>query len=86
LPTFLRSRQTKDLLGAAGLPRLHFHSLRHSCATFLLVQGVHAKVVMEILGHSDIRLTLNTYSHVVEQLQEDAARQMSAVLWSRTKA
>jgi integrase len=41
---------------------------------------------MEILGHSDVGLTLNTYSHVVEQLQEDAARQMSAVLWTGTKA
>ena len=74
-----------SLLRAAGLPPLHFHSLRHSCATFLLVQGVPPRVVMDLLGHSDIRLTLNTYSHVVEQLQEDAARQMSAVLWSGTK-
>ncbi len=80
------NRQTKTLLEAAALPRLHFHSLRHSCATFLLVQGVPPRVVMDVLGHSDIRLTLNTYSHVVEQLQEEAARQMSAVLWNVTKA
>jgi integrase len=40
---------------------------------------------MEILGHSDIRLTLNTYSHVTQELQEEAARQMSAVLWSGAK-
>jgi site-specific recombinase XerD len=52
----------------------------------LLVQGVPPRVVMDLLGHSDIRLTLNTYSHVVEQLQEDAARQMNAVLWSGTQA
>ena len=68
------------------LPVLHFHSLRHSCASFLLAQGVPARVVMEILGHSDIRLTLNTYSHVGQELQEAAARQMSAVLWSGAKA
>jgi integrase len=72
--------------GAAHLPVLHFHSLRHSCASFLLAQGVPARVVMEILGHSDIRLTLNTYSHVSQELQEAAARQMSAVLWSEAKA
>lgn len=79
------NRQCADC-HAEHLPVLHFHSLRHSCATFLLVQGVPARVVMDLLGHSDIRLTLNTYSHVVEQLQEDAAQQMSAVLWSGTKA
>ena len=71
---------------AEHLPVLHFHSLRHSCASFLLAQGVPARVVMEILGHSDIRLTLNTYSHVSQELQEEAARQMSAVLWSGAKA
>jgi integrase len=80
------NRQTKALLQSAGLPPLHFHSLRHSCATFLLVQGVPPRVVMELLGHSDIRLTLNTYSHVVAQLQDEAARQMSTVLWSGTNA
>lgn len=71
---------------AEHVPVLHFHSLRHSCASFLLAQGVPARVVMEILGHSDIRLTLNTYSHVGQELQEEAARQMSAVLWSGAKA
>ena len=50
-------------LHAAGLPRLKFHRLRHSCATFLLVQGVAPRVVMDILGHSQISLTMNTYSH-----------------------
>jgi hypothetical protein len=41
---------------------------------------------MEVLGHSDIRLTLNTYSHVNQELQEEAASQMSIVLWSGAKA
>lgn len=79
------NRQCEDC-HAEHLPVLHFHSLRHSCASFLLAQGVPARVVMEILGHSDIRLTLNTYSHVSQELQEEAARQMSAVLWSGAKA
>ena len=55
-------------MAAASLPTLPFHSLRHSAATILLVQGVHPRVVMEVLGHSDVRLTLGTYSHVVAQL------------------
>jgi integrase len=61
---------------AEHLPVLRFHSLRHSCASFLLAQSVPARVVMEILGHSDIRLMLNTCSHVSQELQEAAARQM----------
>ncbi len=80
------NRQTKTLLHAAGLPRLKFHSLRHSCATFLLVQRVAPRVVMDILGHSQISLTMNTYSHVIEQLQDDAAQEMTALLWADQKA
>ena len=73
---------TKRLMAAAGLPTLPFHSLRHSAATILLVQGVPPRVVMEVLGHSDVRLTLGTYSHVVAQLQAEAASQMDAALWA----
>ena len=80
------NRQTKGQLEAAGLPPLKFHSLRHSCATFLLVQGVAPRVVMDILGHSQISLTMNTYSHVIEQLQDGAAQEMSALLWAEQKA
>jgi Phage integrase family len=64
----------------AGLPERRFHDLRHSCATLLLVQGVPPRVVMEILGHSDISMTINTYSHVVSELQVDAAARMEALL------
>jgi integrase len=46
--------------------------LRHSCASLLLAQGVHPRVVMEILGHSTIALTMNTYSHVMPQAQRQA--------------
>jgi integrase len=60
------------LLEAAGLPRQRFHDLRHACATLLLAQGVSARVVMETLGHSQIALTMNTYSHVAPELQRDA--------------
>ncbi len=57
----------------AGLPEIRFHDLRHSAATLMLSQNIHPKVVQERLGHSDISLTLNTYSHVMPGMQEEAA-------------
>lgn len=58
----------------AGLPSMPLHGLRHSHATMLLEVGIHPRVVMERLGHSSIRVTLDTYSHVVGGLQELAAQ------------
>lgn len=74
------SREFHALLEAAGLPRLRFHDLRHSCASLLLAQNVHPKVVMEILGHSQISVTLDTYSHVIPSLQEEAMSKMDRLL------
>jgi site-specific recombinase XerD len=54
--------------------------LRHSCATVLLAQGVPARVVMEILGHSQISVTMNTYSHVLPEMQRGAAELMDGFL------
>lgn len=68
------------ILKNAGLPRQRFHDLRHAAASLLLAQGVNPRVVMEILGHSQISLTLNTYSHVIPSLQREAASRMDAVL------
>jgi integrase len=73
-------RSFKALLRTAGLPNIRIHDLRHSCATLLLAQGVNPRVVMETLGHSQVSLTLNTYSHVLPALQRDAAVRMNAVL------
>jgi integrase len=74
------SRRFHAALEAAGLPRQRFHDLRHACASLLLVQGVAPRVVMEILGHSQISLTMNTYSHVIPELQRDAAARMDEAL------
>lgn len=74
------TRQFEALLTAANLPDMRLHDLRHSCATLLLAQGVKPRVVMETLGHSQVSLTLNTYSHVLPALQHDAAARMNAVL------
>ena len=68
------------LLKCASLSPMRFHDLRHACASLLLVQGVHPRVVMETLGHSQIRLKMNTYSHVLPALQREAADKMEAVL------
>ncbi len=64
----------------AGLPQRRFHDLRHSTATLLLVQGVSPRVVMDLLGHSQIGLTMNTYSHVIPDLRRDAAHRMQDLL------
>ena len=59
----------KPTLINAGLPAIRFHDLRHTSASLLLSQGVHPKVVQERLGHSQISVTLDTYSHVLPTLQ-----------------
>jgi integrase len=69
-----------EALAKAGMRRVRFHDLRHSCATLLLVQGISPRVVMEVLGHSEIALTMNAYSHVVPELQREAAQRMQAIL------
>jgi len=70
------------LLKAAQLPAIRFHDLRHTAATLLLAQGVDPRTIMEILGHSQITLTLNTYAHVLPALQADAAAKLDAILGS----
>ena len=74
------TRQFKNLLTAAKLPDMRLHDLRHSCATLLLAQGVNPRVIMETLGHSQVSLTLNTYTHVLPAVQRDAAARINAVL------
>jgi integrase len=69
------------LLATAGVPKARLHDARHIAATLLLSQVVPARVAMEILGHSQISLTLGTYSHVVPELQRDAAERIGRALW-----
>ncbi len=78
----LLRRWFHPLLERAGLPRIRFHDLRHTHASLLLAQGVNPKVVQERLGHSQISMTLDTYSHVVPSLQRDAARRIDDLLAS----
>ncbi len=74
-------RAFKIRVKRAALPQtLRFHDLRHTCATLLLRQGVNPKFVQELLGHADISLTLNTYSHVLPDMGDAAAGGMDAAL------
>ncbi len=76
----LHNRSWKPLLKAADLPlTTRFHDLRHTCATLLLTKGVHPKVVQELLGHSSISITLDTYSHVLPTMQEKAVAAMDEI-------
>lgn len=81
-PSFV-DRSFHAALDHAGLPRLRVHDLRHTAATLLLERGVHPKVVQEMLGHSTITLTLDTYSHVAPAMHKEAAAQMDALFVAR---
>lgn len=75
------SREWDRLRRTAGLPMFRLHDLRHSCATILTALGVHPRVVMEMLRHSQISITMNTYAHVAPLMQRDAADALEAALF-----
>lgn len=70
----------KTVLKKAGLPAMRFHDLRHSAATMLLSMGVHPKVVQELLGHNQISMTMDIYSHVLPTMHQDAMSKMNDAL------
>jgi integrase len=67
------NRRWDELRQRAGLDGLRLHDLRHGCATFLLAQGVPARAIMDVLGHAEIGVTMNTYAHVLPVLRQEAA-------------
>ena len=73
-------RQFKLIRKEAGLPEIRFHDLRHTTASLLLELGIHPKVVQEILGHSSITVTMNTYSHVGPKLQKEAVARIALLV------
>ena len=81
-PGNLQRRSFKPLLEKADLPNIRFHDLRHTCASHLLSQNIHPKVVSELLGHSSITITLDTYSHVIPAMQKEAVKAMEGLLGS----
>ncbi len=80
----LGQREFRKLTEKAGIKQIRFHDLRHTCATLLLENDLHPKIVQERLGHSDISMTLNRYSHVTPTMQESAARLMGNILSNTT--
>jgi integrase len=79
-PRNLIRRSFKPLLEEAGLPEIRFHDLRHTCATLLLGRGVHPKIVQELLGHATIAMTLDTYSHYLPSMGDQASGAMGGSL------
>jgi len=66
-------------LERAELQRMPFQDLRHTAATLLLKENVHPKIVQDMLGHSSITLTLDTYSHILPDMQKEAADKMDGL-------
>jgi integrase len=76
----LTARSFKPLLKRAKLPNIRFHDLRHTFATLMLQNGEHPKVVQEMLGHATIAITMDTYSHVLLNMQRDAVDRLGVLL------
>jgi integrase len=76
----LGQREYAHLIKVAGIRRIKFHGLRHTCATLLLQAGQPVHVVSERLGHSKVSMTMEVYAHVLPDMQQDAAAKLSAIL------
>lgn len=69
------------IMEEADVPRIRFHDLRHTVASLILGQGVNSKIVQEILGHADVRITLDIYSHVLPSVHKDTAQEYGDLLF-----
>jgi integrase len=76
----LVARSFKPLLKRAGLPDIRFHDLRHTCATLMLAVGTNPKVVQETLGHANVSVTLDIYSHLLPNMQDEVAEKINELL------
>jgi len=72
------SKLFEDAVAASKLPRIRLHDLRHTHATLALAAGIHPKVVSERLGHANVSITLDTYSHAIPAMAEEAATRIAA--------
>jgi integrase len=75
------SKVWDTLRNRSNLSKIKFHDLRHTHASLLLKQNVHPKIVSERLGHSSIQMTLDTYSHLLPNMQQDAAKELGKILF-----
>ncbi|MFN2582000.1 MAG: tyrosine-type recombinase/integrase [Candidatus Dormibacteria bacterium] len=78
----LEAARKKALLKRSGVPLIRPHDARHIAATLLLGQGVHQKLVTELLGHANVSITLDRYGHVTPAMRREAAHRLDALLGS----
>ena len=72
----------KPIIETAGLPSIRLYDLRHTCATLLLAANENPKIVSERLGHASVTMTLDTYSHVLPDMQEKATAKLEEILFN----
>jgi integrase len=77
------TRVLDGLLAAANLPHVRFHDLRHSAASLLIANGVQLAEVSMLLGHSELRVTADLYSHLQKETAARAAKHMDSLLSGR---
>ena len=77
----LHASSSPDYRPVSGLSWLRLHDFRHAWATFLLLTGASPRTVMETLGHSQIALTMNTYAHVLPQVEREAVDKAARALF-----
>jgi integrase len=78
------SRYWRQAVKKAMLPQIRLHDLRHTHATLALQAGVHPKVVSERLGHATVSITLDTYSHAIPAMQEEAAALIAGLVFAES--
>ena len=74
------TRKWRRFLNTHDLPKIRLHDLRHSNATALIQAGVNPRVVQQRLGHSDVNITLNTYTHVLPEMDMEAAQKLDSII------
>lgn len=85
-PSNIRNRIMNPAIEETGITKIRFHDLRHTCATILLLNGAPVKAVSERLGHSNIKVTLQTYAHVLPSTSQQIADQIDGILdWPHWK-
>lgn len=80
---YIYEQHFKPILEMAELPNIRLYDLRHTCATLLLAVGENPKIVSERLGHASVTMTLDTYSHVLPDMQEKATAKLEEILFSK---